>query len=199
MSSSVVALVLAAGNGERFGSARFKLLEELDGKPLMRHAVDAALASQAGRTLVVTGHANERVEAALAGAPVALVHNANYREGLASSLRAGVAQVGGESGALVLLADMPAVTPAILDILIDAFDATDAAAVVPTRNGRRGNPVLLGRTLFPQLATIAGDKGAREMLRISTGVIEIEIGDDAVLTDVDAPADLARLRSFIRS
>jgi len=199
MSAEIVAIVLAAGSGSRFGAERCKLLEELDGKPLLRHAVDAALASRASRILVVTGHERERVEAALAGVAVNLIHNASYAEGMSSSLREGLAQAQNAEGVLVLLADMPLVAPATLDRLIAIFTETGAVAVVPTRNGRRGNPVLLGRALFERLAELRGDRGARDLLRACAGVVEVEIGDEGVFSDVDSPDDLASLRSLTRS
>jgi molybdenum cofactor cytidylyltransferase len=199
MNSDVAAIVLAAGRGSRFGAARFKLLEELAGKPVVRHVVDAALASRARSVFVVTGHESQRVETALRGAGAALVHNADYAEGLASSLRAGLARVEGAAGGLVMLADMPLVAPAALDRLIAAFEETGACAVVPTRNGRRGNPVLLGRASFARLRELQGDKGARDLLRAFDGVVEVEIDDDGVLADIDLPDDLALLRSLMRN
>ena len=193
MSEEIVAIVLAAGKGVRFGTERFKLLEDFCGKPLLRHAVDAALASCAGRTLVVTGSHRERVEAALAGSRAALIYNPRYAEGISSSLCAGLAHVGRAAGALVLLADMPLLTSATLDRLIAAF-REGAVASVPTRSGRRGNPILLGRELFPRLLEIRGDRGARDLLRACDGVVEVETSDDGVLADVDTRDDLARLR-----
>ncbi len=114
-------------------------------------SAEAALASRARPVVVVTGHAREAVEAALAGLPVLFVDNAEFATGVASSLKAGVAALPGEvAGALVLLGDMPAVEAATLDRLIDAFAARPLAlAAAPVHAGRRGNPVLLSRALLP--------------------------------------------------
>ena len=195
MSAEIVAIVLAAGRSVRFGAEHNKLLEDFHGKPLLRHAVDAALASRASRTIVVTGFERARIEAALAGASATLVHNPRYAEGMASSLRAGLAQAEDAAGALILLADMPLVGPEVLDRLIAAFSESGAVAAVPTRAGRRGNPALLGKALFPQLARLQGDAGARGLLRTSPRVVEVEISGDGVLTDVDTPDALAQLRA----
>ena len=129
---SVAAIVLAAGRGARFDAARGKLLADYRGCPLARHAVRAALASKASKTIVVTGHARGDVEQALAGLPVNFAHNPDFASGVASSLRVGLARAADSAGALILLADMPAVGSATLDQLIAAFErAPGCAAVAP--------------------------------------------------------------------
>jgi molybdenum cofactor cytidylyltransferase len=96
-------------------------------------------------------------------------------------------------GAVVLLGDMPLIKPEVIDLLIDGFaKRPDASAVVPLHRGERGNPVLIARALFPRVMTLAGDTGARALLKAADGaVVEIETGDDAVTFDVDTP-DLLR-------
>lgn len=191
----VAAIVLAAGRGLRFGAEQNKLLVDLDGGPLLRRAAEAALASRAYRTVVVTGHDRAAIEAALAGLPLAFAHNPDFASGMAASLRAGLAAVAEADGVVVMLGDMPGVTSRIVDALIAAFERSPGgAAVAPLRNGRRGNPVLLSRTLFPYLLTLRGDEGARRLLASIDGVIELPCDDDNVLTDVDTPADLAGFR-----
>ena len=112
---------------------------------------------------------------------------------MASSLRVGLAHAAHSAGALALLADMPGVTSAILDQLIEAFNrAPDRAAVAPVYQGRRGNPVLLGRRLFPRLALLKGDEGARRLLGSTEGVLEIAVDDKSVLADIDTREDLER-------
>jgi molybdenum cofactor cytidylyltransferase len=194
MTAGIAAIVLAAGRGSRFGAARNKLLEDFDGRPLLRRAVDAALASRASETIVVTGWERARIETELAGLPLTLVHNKDYASGMASSLRAGLAQASRAMGVLVLLADMPKVTSAILDRLIATFETTGALVVIPTHGAQRGNPVLLGRALFPRLAGLRGDNGARDLLHTLDGVVELDIQEDAILTDVDTPRDIDALR-----
>ena len=138
--SSIAALVLAAGRGLRFDASRSKLLADFGGRPLICRPVEAALASHARPTIVVTGHERLGVEAALADYPVVLTHNVDYASGLASSLRAGLAQAASRTGVLVLLGDMPRVTPAILNRLIAAFENAPAGilAVAPFHRGRNG-------------------------------------------------------------
>ena len=88
---------------------------------------------------------------------------------------------------------MPGVGSATLDQLIAAFERAPAcAAVAPAYRGRRGNPVLLGGSLFASVASLTGDEGARGLLRARDGVIEIAVDDESVLMDIDTREDLAR-------
>ena len=194
--SRVAAVVLAAGTASRYRAAdpvvSTKLVALLDGKPLVRHVAEAALASRARPVLVVTGHAERDVAASLDGLPVAFVPNPAYATGLASSLRAGLAVLPGDvTGALILLGDMPGVTGALIDRLIACFEAETARdAVVPVYAGSRGNPALLARSLFAAAATLQGDEGARRLLTRAR-VHDVDLGDAAVTLDIDDPTMLA--------
>jgi molybdenum cofactor cytidylyltransferase len=198
------AVVLAAGRSARFraegGREISKLVALLDGKPLVRHAAEAALASRARPVVVVTGCAREAVEAALAGLPVAFAENVDFASGLASSLKAGVAALPADvAGALIVLGDMPRIAAPTLDALIEAFAArSDALAAAPVRAGRRGNPVLLSRALFPTLARLTGDEGARRLISEADprGVVEVEVDGDGATLDVDTPGELAAARNL---
>jgi len=192
----IAGIVLAAGTSSRMG--RNKLVETVRGKPLVRRAVDAALASRLDPVLVVTGHQADKIAAALADAPVCLVHNEHFQEGLSSSLRVGVAAVPGDcDGAMILLGDMPDISPALIDRLIAAFDpAGGHAACVATAGKRRGHPVLWARRFFPELMMLSGDKGGREILQAHAAqVMEIKAADDAPLVDIDTVEALAAYRN----
>lgn len=191
----VAAVVLAAGRSSRMGSN--KLLEHLHGKPVLRHVVETALASRAGPVTVVTGHQADEVALALAGLDVTFAHNARFGEGMATSLQAGIAAVPDSCAAtLVMLGDMPLVTPAIVNRLVDNLAGQVAArAVVPIADGRRANPVIITRSLFGEVAALSGDAGARKLLdQAGNDVIEVVIDDAGVLLDVDTPDALARAR-----
>ena len=158
----VAAIVLAAGRSTRMGGPN-KLMAEIGGKPLVRHAVEQVLASRARPVIVVTGHEPARVEAALAGLDVRFVHNPHFADGLSTSLKAGLAALPPEAdGAIVCLGDMPQVDAALIDRLIGAFDpAHGALIVIPVIAGKRGNPVVWSRRFFPELMALEGDVGAR--------------------------------------
>ena len=192
----IAAIVLAAGRATRFGAApgSTKVLAPIDGKPLVRHVTEAALASLASEVVVVTGHAAEAVALCVGGGDVRTVFNADFATGMASSLRAGLAALGPASeGAIILLADMPRVSATIIDRLIGCFDRACGPldAVVPVCRGRQGNPVLLGRRIFPAVASLSDDQGARSLLnRPEALVLSCPIDDEAVWLDIDTPAAL---------
>lgn len=193
-------LVLAAGQSRRMGALN-KLLVEIDGKPMVRRVVETALAAGLAPVVVVIGHQAERVRAVLAGLPVTTVENPDYRDGLSTSLKAGVAALPSEiDGALICLGDMPLLTPGDIARLLAAFNPTEARAiVVPTRRGKRGNPVLWGRRFFAEMREGAGDTGAKHLIGAYPELVaEVEMPGDAVLVDIDTPqalADLAVSRS----
>lgn len=188
-------LLLAAGRGTRFGASP-KLLQTWRGKPLVRHAAEAALGSGLGPVVAVLGAHGDAVAAALHGLDLTQATNPDHAEGLSTSLRAGLAALPERVDAvLVLLADMPRIAPRHLADLAAAFRRADPApaAVVPVHAGERGNPVLLNRRrLAPDLAALRGDQGAGRLLAGRGDVLEIAM-DAAVRQDVDTPAGLAAL------
>jgi len=193
----IAGLVLAAGRSTRMGGPN-KLLEEINGKPLVRIVAEQALASRASPVIVVTGHQRERVERVLAGLPVTVVHNRDFADGLSTSLRAGIKAVPPDAdGAIVTLGDMPQVRAKLIDRLIAAFDPERGALVViPTIDGKRGNPVLWARRFFPDLLAVEGDIGARHLIAgYAEAVAEVAIEDAAALTDIDTPEALIAVRA----
>ena len=194
----VAVVVLAAGQSRRMGR-RNKLLEAVDGEPMVRHAVHAAASAAGGRpVVVVTGHEREAVEAALSGYDVAFVHNPDYGAGLSTSLARGVAALPpGIEGAIVCLADMPGVRAEHLERLRDAFDPGAGAAIcVATRRGKRGNPVLFASRFFPEMCDVEGDVGARHLIGAYAELVrEVEMPDDGVLLDIDSPSALRAYRA----
>ena len=184
----VAAILLAAGEGRRWRTGN-KLLASWQGRPLVVIAADAALNSPAAPVIVVLGHEAPRIEDALATRPVTCVINPRYRDGVATSLHAGLAALpAGVEGAVFLLADMPAVGAAHIARLIEAFarlgDARDI--FVPVYHGRRGNPVLWSARLFPDLARLQGDRvGSALFERYAQRIAPVEMADDAILIDLD--------------
>lgn len=191
-------LLLAAGQSRRMGKAN-KMLVEIDGTPMVVHAARALIASGADPVVVVLGHEPDAVEAALAGLSVTFVRNPDYSGGLSTSLKAGLAALPDQcSGAVIALGDMPGVTAADIDSLIDAFDPVAGHTIcVPTHLGKRGNPVLWGRRYFAEMAGVSGDVGARHLIGENADqVIEVARDNPGVLIDLDTPeAVAAHLRS----
>ena len=195
----VAAVVLAAGRSTRMGAVN-KMLAEIGGKSLVRIAAEQAIASRAKPVIVVTGHEREKVDAALKGLPVRLVHNPDFSEGLGSSLRAGIAAVPADAdAAIICLGDMPQVDAELINRLIAAFDPERGAlVVVPSIDGRRGNPVVWSRRFFHDLMSIQGDIGARHLIgNYAEAVVEVPVAGEAALTDVDTPESLSAVKAEI--
>jgi molybdenum cofactor cytidylyltransferase len=195
----VAAIVLAAGRSTRMGAVN-KMLAEIGGKPLVRIAAEQAVASHAHPVVVVTGHEREKVEAALNDLPVRLVHNRDFAEGLGTSLKTGIAAVPEEAdAAIVCLGDMPQVDAALINRLIAAFDPEHGAlVVVPSIEGRRGNPVVWSRRFFHDLTAIQDDIGARHLIGgYAEAVVEVPVSGEAALTDVDTPESFSAVKAEI--
>ena len=191
----VAALVLAAGRSRRMGRVN-KLLEDFAGKPLVRQAVEAALESRAKPVTVVTGHMEGAVRAALSGLDVDFVHNPDFADGLSTSLRAGLAALPGKTdGVVVCLADMPGVSRKLLDALIAAFSPRQGRLiVVPTYQGKRGNPVLFAMRFRDELMAVKGDVGARHLIGANADAVAEVEADQGVLIDIDTPEALDAAR-----
>tara|TARA_R110002072_G_C7723782_1_gene515119 strand:+ start:50 stop:670 length:621 start_codon:yes stop_codon:yes gene_type:complete len=190
--SRVIAVVLAAGRSTRMAPVN-KLTVDYRGAALVRHAAEAALASRVGEVIAVVGHEAEAVRDVLSGLDVRIVANPDYATGLASSVKAGIAAVGAEAaGAVILLGDMPGVTSAVVDALIEAFEGTAGQKICqPRYDGKPGNPVLWPRRLFAEFAGLSGDVGAKPLLaRHTADVLGVDVGTDAIHMDIDAPTDL---------
>jgi len=191
--SDVAAIVLAAGRGSRFG-AEPKMLARFEGVALVRRAAEAALGGGGSPVLVVVGHRATDVRVALEGLDVRIVENSAYADGLSTSLRAGFAALPEMArAAIVLLGDMPTVDAGLVASLIEAWATRGRpSALVPTWEGRRGNPVVLSRALAPEVECLAGDVGAGAFLRGRADVVEWPVDDPAVALDVDTAEALAQ-------
>ncbi len=185
-------ILLAAGGARRYG--RPKQLARCDGQTLLRRAARLAAAVAPGRTVVVLGARAATMRRELHGLPVQAVHNRRWREGLATSLAAGVRALPPEARAgLVLLADQAAVTSKDLERLISAWRRHPRSITAAEAGNWRGPPVILPRRCFGRLLRLRGDAGARGLLKDpAETVITVPVPSAAI--DIDVPADLRRLR-----
>jgi molybdenum cofactor cytidylyltransferase len=164
----------------------------LEGEPLVMRAARAAGEAGCDRVIVVVGAYADAVRSAVEQCRVTIVENARWAEGLASSLRAGLAAAADADAALLLLADQPCVDAAVLRQLRVVFENGDRAAVACTYSGVTGPPAIFRRSLFGELAALEGDEGARRVLaRNPARVAFVDFPLGAV--DVDTPEDAAGL------
>lgn len=189
-------ILLAAGASTRMGQP--KQLLEVGGRPLLVRAVEAALAAPVWPVVVVLGAHAAALRPLLAPHPVLVVENAAWAEGMASSLREGVATLTQFSrrleAAVVVLADQPALDAAVIRRLIAEHHASGRDLVAARYSGRHGAPALFHRRLFPRLAALTGEAGARELLNGGDPpVAAVEL--PALAADLDTPEDLRRWRA----
>ena len=188
----ISALLLAAGGSRRFGAP--KLLQELNGRPVVRWSAES-LAGVAAETVVVVPPDNEALRRALDGLPVRIVVNPRAGDGMASSLACGVAAVSPDSEAvLVALGDEPLLPRRCHERVIARFHEGGASVVGATFGGTRGHPVLFARGLFGDLRELTGDHGARVVADSEPARLALVEMDEPYPVDVDTPADLARLK-----
>ena len=187
----IAAIVLGAGRSSRMGGPN-KLLAQLNGKALIRHATEAACGATLAQTIVVTGHLGEAVAAEVADLEVTLVHNPDYADGMAGSIRAGMNALSPDIDAvIIMLGDMPRIDAAALGKLLASYRQDGSSLIVTaTADGKRGNPVLWDRRFFEALKALSGDVGARHIIAENSGfVAEVELGTAARL-DLDTPEAL---------
>ena len=185
----IAGLVLAAGAGMRFGGA--KQLAELDGIPLLEHALSAMAAAPVDRVVVVLGSGAEEIVAAvdLHGADPLVCPR--WEKGQAASLACGLAELAEADAVVVTLGDQPRMSPEAIRRVIAKRDG--AAAVRATYGGEPGHPVLLEHELFDRLRDVTGDLGARNLL-MSVQVQDVPCDDLGGGEDIDTPAALEALR-----
>lgn len=189
------AVILAAGASTRMGEPKQLLL--IDGQPLIVRAAEAALASQAWPVVVVLGAHAEKIRPALARLPVLITENAAWTEGMAASIRAGLATLQQFSrtldGALLALCDQPAFSADVIAQLVAAQQTTGRGIVAARYSGRHGAPALILREHFSTLSALEGEAGARDLLNgHHDSVAAVDLPELA--HDLDTPADYAALK-----
>ncbi|WP_169569280.1 NTP transferase domain-containing protein [Sneathiella limimaris] len=192
-SYKIGALLLAAGQSRRMGKDN-KLLAVIDGKPMVRHVAETLKVSGLSPILMVTGHEADEVIKTVWDLGINTCHNPNYSNGLSTTLKVGFETLSPKvDGIIVCLGDMPFVTPEILNKLIAAFDPDKGKSIViPTFNGKRGNPVLLSSQYWDEIQSITGDLGAKAIISAHEHSVEqVEIDTQTIFTDIDTPETLA--------
>lgn len=192
MTGPVIAIVLAAGESTRMKTQ--KALLEWEGRPLIRYQLEqlAAVPSVA-QTIIVTGHASDRITEIAAGTDAQVVHNAAYRSGKVSSIVAGLRAVSDSARAVMILAvDQPR-RAEILHRIVEARERSGRPIAVPAHEGRRGHPPVFAAPLLPELLAIdEGTQGLRGFMDAhAADIAEVEC-DASVLADLNDAADVER-------
>ena len=196
----IAAIVLAAGESRRMGRPKARLpFPEPDGSEstFLTHVVRVLTESRARPIIVVLGHGASELERDLQGTEARAVRNPAYRDGMLSSIQAGVRALSDEpvEGLLVLPVDQPAVSAAVVDRIIARFEEGPAPVVLPRFAGRRGHPVLFAREVWSELLEAPAEVGARRVVwDHQDALVEIDVDDAGVTIDVDTPSDYERFR-----
>lgn len=196
--SRVGAVILAGGMSSRMGET--KQLLRWAGRTLLDQVIENVRASGVSDIVLVLGHAAETILKGIAARNLQVVVNTGYREGMGSSLRTGVSALPPEvDAALICLADQPFVRPETLQLLVDRYRKSSAQIVIPMCRGFRGNPVLLDRSVFPEVMALSGDIGCRAIFGSHLeGIVKVPVEDLGILLDVDSQEDFDRLKQFGR-
>jgi molybdenum cofactor cytidylyltransferase len=197
--SRVSAVILAAGTSSRMGTPKQLLpIEPGAEETLLGRVIENVRRSHAQEIVVVLGHAAEEIRKRVPLEGARVVVNEDYRQGMGTSLRAGLAAVDPRSeAALIVLADQPFIRPATLDRLIEQYEANRPQIAIPVYRGFRGNPVLLDRSVFPEVMELQGDIGCRAIFGSHLeNILKVPVEDPGILADIDETADLEKLRAI---
>lgn len=186
------ATILAAGESLRLGSPKQLLLYQ--GTSLIRHLVKTTLDSRADKVSVVVGANAEEIRDEISRLPITIINNANWKEGMSSSIRAAVEASGPDAAAvLFLLSDQPLVSTPILNALVDSFRQHPDRIAACSYSKTVGVPALFPREYFPDLVSLTGDSGAKTViLRNLNAVSQIPFPEGSI--DIDSLSDLKKLK-----
>jgi len=196
--SRIGAVILAAGMSSRMGEA--KQLLRLGENTLLGQVLENVRGSRVKDIVLVLGHEAEKIKERISTGNGVVVINESYQQGMGSSLRAGLAALpGGVDAAFIVLADQPFIRPGTLDSLMEQYMRSGAQIVIPTYKGFRGNPVLLDRSVFPEVMALTGDIGCRAIFgNHLEGIVKFPVEDIGILLDMDSKDDFELLHNFGR-
>jgi molybdenum cofactor cytidylyltransferase len=197
----VSAIILAAGTSARMG--RPKQLLPLGGTTVLARAIENVRSAGLVEVVLVLGASAEAIRRQLPPSlleGLKVVVNQAYAQGMASSLRDGLSALDPQSAAaLIILGDQPLLRPQTLRQIIAGYHRSGAQIVIPSHQGKRGNPVLLRRSVFPEVMALEGDTGCRAIFaNHPDAILKVEVEDPGILLDIDDQDDYDRLTLTIR-
>lgn len=197
--AEIDAIIPAAGMSRRMGETN-KLLLDVGGVPMIRNVVEQYICAVDGQVRVVTGFENARVEEALKGLPLVILHNHDYADGQQGSVTIGLQSASGDQATLVGLGDQPRLTSADLNWLVRQYLRGDRSRIsIPVREGQRGNPILVPANLRSAILADRQNPGCRRYTRENPDQIQfLNTESEGFFVDVDTPEDFANLSAGLR-
>lgn len=197
----ITAIILAAGHSKRFG--RNKLLEPINGKPMIRWTVETALKSIVEKVIVVLGFEAEKINEVIKDLSCETIINREYELGMSTSVKCGVKKVMDESEAVLIIpGDCPFINEKTLNKVIEKYRETKAPIIIATCNGRRGHPILISKGIYHEVMNISEEKmGLKEIIkRHESEILYVETVDYGVIIDIDTPEELEKtLNKFLNN
>jgi molybdenum cofactor cytidylyltransferase len=155
-----------------------------------------AIECELKQILLITGSDSERVAEAVTGTPVTILNNPDWQLGQGSSIRVGVKALAQDvSACLFFMCDQPQIKKEVVTSIVTAYIQGRSKIIAPTFQGKRGNPVLFDRSLFPELSQLSNDEGGRSLF-LRHPVTNIDSQDDSILIDIDTLEDYQKLAGF---
>jgi molybdenum cofactor cytidylyltransferase len=191
-------LILAGGQSSRFGG--LKQLAPVAGQPLLERVVRAALASALARTILVLGFSageiSRQLGDALSHPALSVVTNTDWRAGMATSVRAGMARIDQSfDSVMIILGDFPLLNARIIDQVLQAYRESGKGICLPVRGERWGHPICISSRYFDSLLQVEGDQGAREIIKKNwQQVYQFHIPENGCFVDIDTELDMERFQ-----
>jgi molybdenum cofactor cytidylyltransferase len=189
MQPMISAIILAAGESKRMGEP--KQLMPFGQSTILEKAIDNLLSSAVNEIIVVLGYKAEEVLKTIATKPVKIAINPDYKQGMSTSIIAGLSLIARQAQAVMLaLGDQPLVDSQTINQLIEEFYNHDKGIVVPTYHGKRGHPVIFAIKYKQKLLELTGDIGGREVIKDHPDdILEVAVDSESVISDIDTIND----------
>jgi len=186
----ISAILLAAGESKRMGELK-QLMPFGQNTTIVEQAIDNLLSAAVNEVIVVVGYRAEEVIKSIVGKPVKIAINPNYRQGMSTSIIAGLNLVDSRAQAVMLtLGDQPLINSQTVNRLIEEFHNHDRGIAIPTYQGRRGHPIIFAIKYKEKLLELKGDIGGRQIVKDHPDdILEVAVNAGGIITDIDTISD----------
>jgi len=186
----ISAILLAAGESKRMGELK-QLMPFGQNTTIVEQAIDNLLSAAVNEVIVVVGYRAEEVIKSIVGKPVKIAINPNYRQGMSTSIIAGLNLVDSRAQAAMLtLGDQPLINSQTINRLLEEFHNHDRGIAIPTYQGRRGHPIIFAIKYKEKLLELKGDIGGRQIVKDHPDdILEVAVNAGGIITDIDTISD----------